>query len=275
MRSPGRSDSTSHVRRAPERLAIQLRPAGSNRWAGLLCGALLITGCGTTDELEIWAPPPPLAGELDRGLVVLYPGATNSTSEMYGFYTALQEGGVDRAIEIERWSPPLLYFFNPSAVGEWIRPWAKSEAARLAKYQDDHPGMPVALVGYSGGALAATIVAEEMPGDHSLDCVVLMSPGMAASYDLMPMLGHTRIAISYWSAQDVFAIVFLATYQFLDVELGRPAATYGFDLEDPRLTQVQWDSSMLAYGNAGDHIEYLGNLTWLRDYLAAWILHGP
>lgn len=236
----------------------------------LLVALLAVAGC------ELWRPPLPTDAQLEHGLIVLYPGATNSSTEMVGYHEALRAAGFQQAIEVVPWSPPLLYFFNPAAIGDWIRPWAKSEAARIAAFQDEHPGATIVLLGYSGGALAATEVAEEFPDGRAVDCVVLMSPGMPANYDLTRMLNHTRGGcVAYSSPQDLFAIVFLASYQVLDVSLARPAATFGFDLVDPRLRQVRWSTDLIAYGNAGDHIEYLGNVTWLRDALGEWLRHDP
>ena len=51
--------------------------------------------------------------ELNRGLIVLYPGALNSHAEMIGLYSGLRMAGADQPIEVVRWSGPYEDLFDP------------------------------------------------------------------------------------------------------------------------------------------------------------------
>ena len=224
----------------------------------LLIALCAVVGC------DVWKPPEPTTGETDRGLVVMYPGAMNTHTEMLGFYLAARLAGVDRAIEIVPWAPSMSFFLNPSEFSEWLKPWATIEADRIAAYQDAHPGAPVALLGYSAGTMVATIVTEQMSPGHEVENVVLMSPGMKADYDLTLMLSKTRDgAVVYWSPRDQVTISQLGPYAAFDAAWARPAAAFGFDLQDVRLTQIEWDESMAAIGNLGDHFDAIINIGWL------------
>lgn len=232
--------------------------------------ALSLVGSGC----EVWSPPIPSFDEYGRGLIVMYPGSFNTTSEMSVFYSALREAGVDQAIEVIKWSEAGEHFLNPSGFLDSYRPRARSEAARIAAYQAGHPGMPVTLLGFSGGAMAAIVVTEEMPPDQKIDCVILLSPGVSSTYDLNAMLEKTKEgAVAYWSPHEAFTIWLAGLLGTVDGVFERPAGAFGFVTQNPKLRQVEWDSSMLAYGNDGEHLSYLLNGTWIRTFVAPWIAH--
>jgi len=120
----------------------------------LSVAAILISGCG------LWSPPAATPEELSKGLVVMYPGALNTTIEMAGVYTGLREAGIDHAIEVVPWQTPMANFLMPTEFLGIQRPWARVEAARIAQYSTEQPGSPVTLLGYSGGAMMCILVAD-------------------------------------------------------------------------------------------------------------------
>src|SRR5262245_18574781 len=72
-----------------------------------LIGATLVaslSGCG-----EVWTDPLSTPSQYDKGLIVMYPGALGSDSEMLGFYTTLRLAGIDQAIEVPQWTAPVSY----------------------------------------------------------------------------------------------------------------------------------------------------------------------
>lgn len=239
--------------------------------AGRFIILLVLMACPACD---VWAPPEPTQEELDRGLIVMYPGALNTKTEMVGFYYGLRAAGVDQAIEVQPYSPPLLNFLIPTEFIEYERPWAQDEAVRIADYQQAHPESPVTLLGFSGGAMAATLVTEEMPADQYIDCVIMMSPGISPFYNLDPMLANTKEgAIVYWSPTDTAVTIATQWWGTLDGFFGAPAASAGFRSSNPKLTQVHWGPGYAVYGNHGQHTDYAGSIEWIRDFVAPWISH--
>ncbi len=236
---------------------------------GLPLVACANPGCDT------WIPPAPTAEELARGLVVLYPGSTNTRTEMQGFYIGLRDAHVNQAIEVVPWSLPLEHFFNPSGFVEQNRPWAAAEAARIVAYQDAHPGAPVTLLGFSGGSMTAIMVTESMPAGRGVDCVIMLTPAVSRHYDLAHMLDRvTGGAIVYWSPRDQIADALVEALGTVDGAFSDAAATYGFASTDDRLTQIAWDPSMAAaYGQNGDHLDFFWNIAWIRDYVGPWVKH--
>jgi pimeloyl-ACP methyl ester carboxylesterase len=231
-----------------------------------------LEGCG----LELWRPPPPTPAQLDVGLIVLYPGSTNTITEMKGFHDGLRDAGIGQAIEVVAWAAPLEHFFNPAGFVESNRPWAKAEAARIATFQDQHPEAPVTLIGYSAGAMAAIMAAEELPAGRSVACVLLMSSAVSACHDLESMLEHTDAAIVYLSPADGLTEFATRGIGTVDGAYAFPAATYGFFMGHEKLRQIAWEPWMGgAYGNYGNHVDYLFNVPWIRDFVAPWLAHVP
>ncbi|MBI5764717.1 MAG: hypothetical protein HZA51_14470 [Planctomycetes bacterium] len=234
----------------------------------LLAVVILTTGC------ELWRPPATTPDELSKGLVVMYPGALNSTTEMAGVYDGLREAGVDHAIEVVPWEGPGANFLMPTTFLASQRPWAKAEANRIIQYSADHPGSPVTLLGFSGGAMMCILVAEEMPEDKSVDWIIMLGPGVSPAYDLDPMLSRTsRGAVVYWSPIDLLSSQITVALGTLDGVFGPSAATYGFTSKNTKLIQIEWSSANSQYGNDGGHTSYISSASWIRDFVAPEIMN--
>lgn len=222
---------------------------------------------------DVWQPPVPSADEYDRGLVVMYPGTTNTRTEMIGFYSALRASGLDMAIEVVPWSFPLLRLAYPDTFFDDQRSWAMEEALRILEFRTRHPSAPVTLFGFSGGAMMAIMVAEELPEAVAVDRVILLSAGVSSRYDLTNMLEKsTGGAFAYWSSRDTFSLGLAQSFGTVDGDYQSPAAVFGFDLTHPMLTQLSWDESMRNdFGNNGDHFDYFLNSAWIQRYVAPWV----
>lgn len=206
----------------------------------------------------------------------MYPGSTNTHTEMQGFYIGLRDAHVDQAIEVVPWSLPMAHFFNPDGFVDSNRPWARAEAARIAAYQDAHPGAPVTLLGFSGGSMAAIMVSEELAPERSVTCVIMLTPAVSRHYDLTAMLERVSSgAIVYWSPRDQVANAIVGMLGTVDGVFSEPAASHGFAMAHPKLTQIPWDESMAAgYQQNGDHLDFFWNLAWIRDYVGPWVRHA-
>jgi len=225
---------------------------------------------------DVWKPPLPTDSELEKGLVVMYPGSFNTTSELFDFYWGIRNSGVGEAIEIVQWASFLDHVMDPTGAQVRNDERARQEAERLAAYQQAHPDQPVTLLGYSAGCWFAVLTAERMPEGTSLDRVILMSASIEKSYDLSMALSHTKDGIvHFWSSKDQFTRDVSAQYNLGDSTQGDPAASFGFDLQDERLTQIEWDPAWEQYGYYGDHADYLLLPGWIEQFVAPWVVREP
>lgn len=254
---------------SPRIIPMQTRITRHTRRYGagiLLTVILALTGC------ELWRPPPVTSEELGRGLVVLYPGSFNTTSELIGFYFGLREGGVDHAIEVVQWALSLDHIIDPAGAQVRTHQRAAAEAERIFAYKQAHPGRPVTLLGYSAGCWFATLTAERMPPNCPVDRVIMMSPAFDKKYDLTAALANTRLGIvSFWSAKDLFTLDIRDTFNLADSTRFDPAATFSFDMDDPALVQVAYDPAWADFGHYGGHADYLFLVGWLSEFVAPWV----
>lgn len=211
--------------------------------------------------------PPATEEELNKGLIVLYPGISSLPSDMILWYEAMREEGVEQAIEVISYGPPLDLIGNLQNF-ERNKAFSVVEAQRIAAYADEYPGRPVTLIGYSGGAAIAVLVAEYLPEGCSIDRVLLFSSGLSAQYDLAPALEHCDHGMMhYYSPIDTLSLFFTNWLGTMDGFNTDPAAAVGFDFESPAFTEWTWTEDMRALGNNGDHTDYLWNEAWLRVYV--------
>jgi len=230
-----------------------------------LAALLSLTAC------DINIAPPPTSTELSEGLVVLYAGASSTSIEMQFIYQGLKDAGLTRAIQPIPWATPWSNVINAIDY-ERHKQWAVTEAHRLTKYLDDHPGGAVTLIGYSAGAGAAALTAAAMPADHPIDRIIFLSADLSPDFDLRPSLDRTqRGAINYFSPLDLGVIDLVTQLGTFDRVFIIPAAVIGFNLDDPRLLQVRWHVAMGNYGNFGGHFDFLFNPTWVAHYVAPWV----
>lgn len=232
--------------------------------------SILSAGC---PAIDVWRPPAPTPEEYARGLIVLYPGSSNLVIEQLGFYTALKESGVDLAIEVRPWGQFLEHVFDPIGTQPRFTEFARQEAARLSEYIRAHPGVPVNLMTYSGGAIVVPQIAAAMPADAPIDRIIMLSPGVASDMDLSAALARTSAGmIVYWSPREEGVYVITEVFGLADGRFDHPAAALGFDETDARLTQVEWSPEMAALGNNGEHLDYFFNIPWIKAYVVPWIL---
>lgn len=238
----------------------------------VILGFLVLTQAGCP-AIDIWRPPTPTPEEYARGLIVLYPGSSNLVIEQLGFYTALKEAGVDLAIEVRPWGQFLEHVFDPIGTQPRFTAFAQEEALRLAEYIRAHPGVPVNLMTYSGGAVVVPQIAAAMPADTPIDRIIILSPGIAADFDLSGALDRTSSGIiSYWSPAEQGVYLITEVFGLADGRFDHPAAALGFDTSDSRLTQVEWTPEMAELGNRGEHLDYFFNIPWIKQYVVPWVL---
>lgn len=253
--------------RAEARGSFRAIRSRRSAWGIAACWAVatLVAGCG-----DVWTDPLSTPLQYDKGLIVMYPGALVSDSEMLGFWTGLRFAGIDQAIEVQQWTPPLSNEIDPIGTYQLNRETAVVEAGRIADYVRAHPHAPVTLFGYSAGSMYAMMVAAELPADAPVDQLILLSSSVSHKYDIAPALNRSRGgAVAYWSPNEFTIRLLLALIGNTDLTRDPAAAYTGFDSNDARLTQICWTPDMLLrYGHIGEHSAYIFNLGWIIDYLA-------
>ncbi len=149
------------------------------------------------------------ASRLDRGYIVILPGAWGESAEDHGIVDGLIAAGTDAAIEVYAWpadhfpSGPFMVPYNLRATSR-NRDQAREVAAKIVRYQEAHPGRPVHVIGYSGGGGIATWTLEELPDDHRVTSAILLAPTLSSCYDFSKALAHTDHGIdSFYSLYDV------------------------------------------------------------------------
>lgn len=242
----------------------------------LVASAALAGGCGTGIASTQYNTPE----RLQRGLVLILPGIEGAGALSSAVRGGIDDAGIRQGLSIYRWGVPISVaglMWNQMDTAR-ARKVAGEVAEEIASYQDAHPDRPVHLVGHSGGGAVAVFTAEQLPGDHRVDGIVLLSPSLSAGYDLTKALSGSRKGIvHFWSPADVGLLV-LGTTLFgnLDGVHGPAAGARGFRQTNgpnelfSRLHQIRWSSAMASSWNLGGHVG-TASRAFCRDWAAPWI----
>jgi len=171
---------------------------------------------------------------MNGGLVIILPGIEGESWMNRDVRRGLDRAGVAGAMPIYHWGRPLpiagplinqMDFLGNRLQGTKI-------AQMIVQYQDNHPGMPVYLVGHSGGGGVAVFAAESMPEGRQVDGLVLLSASISSAYDLTKALAHARNGIvNFYSKADVgLLIVGTMLAGNVDGTHGPAAGAIGFDM---------------------------------------------
>lgn len=199
---------------------------------------------------------------LERGLVVVLPGIDGCTTVSDNISWGLFAGGVAEAIQIIDWrvSRP----WNPLHLTRYAHNCeeARKIAARIERYQDEHPGQPVHLVGHSAGAGMALFVLGALSEGRTVDSATLLAAAVSRRFDIEGLLEKTRRGIwSHWSSFDLPALG-LGTLVFgtMDRRHEISAGALGFrrssasdDGARPALHEVRHRWGMARDWNFGGH----------------------
>lgn len=169
----------------------------------------------------------------NHGLIIILPGIEGVSPLNKDIRSGLVAAGLYRSMPIYSWGNPLpvagmllnqMDFIGNHRAGKRI-------ANKIVKYQDKYPGRPVYIIGHSGGGGVAVFAAENMPEDHKIDGLILLSASISSSYDLTKALEHTRNGIlNIYSKGDVgFLVVGTTLAGNVDGTRGPAAGALGFD----------------------------------------------
>jgi pimeloyl-ACP methyl ester carboxylesterase len=216
----------------------------------------------TVDGTRIWFPD-----RLDRGLIIVLPGAWGDMPVSRGLVTGLVDSDVAAAVEFYDWTAghwslwPVMMPYNVRALDR-NRGESRAVAAKIVAYRKQYPGRPVHLVGYSGGGAVAVLALESLPEEHRATSAVLLAPSLAYNYNLQPALQRTERGIeNFYSHLDI--PVMFVTGTAMGTSDGKhlpPAGAVGFhpSVEDDRLRQHGYGFAMLPQGHAGGHFGWAG-----------------
>ena len=135
-----------------------------------------------------------------RGMVVILPGIEGTSPFNRHIRQGLEDAGLDCATPICSWGWPVPLVGMALNQSEPIchHVAARQIATMIAKYEDEHPGQPVYVIGHSGGAGIGVFAAEELgklEGGHKIEGLVLLSASISSDYDLSPALAQCRNGI--------------------------------------------------------------------------------
>jgi hypothetical protein len=239
--------------------------------------------------------PDPTAGREVRGLVLVADGVGGLDLCGTGLRHAIGTEGVPYLVEVVPWGHGLGRWHADltNAVNRDLR--AREVAESATAFRAERPGMPVFLVGKSGGTGVVVKALEHLPAD-AVEAAVLISPAISPSYDLSRALAAVRREmVVFWSPYDVFVLgagtrIFGTIDRIRTVSAGLvgfrtpPTSADGDgdgdgDGEDTRraryrkLRQVRWRPAMARTGYLGGHVGP-DNPAFLRKYVVPLLRAG-
>jgi hypothetical protein len=184
------------------------------------------------------------------------------------------------AIAVHNWGLPFPggYLANLAHL-ERNRRQARQVAQRIVGYQRQYPGRPTHIVAHSGGVGIAVFAVEELPANHQVDSLVLLSGALSPTYDLRRALGRTRMGIlNSYSPRDRLILKWGTTLFGTTDRVHGPACGFagfvtppGAAREYARLTQIGWEETMAREcSHGGGHITSACE-EYLARYICPWL----
>lgn len=203
----------------------------------------------------------------ERGRILMLPGISNTSAELAGLSSLLNDAYPDQVVDVRPWGPVMFLFSNLSDYEQNLRK-AKALAEELAAYRLAHPGRSLDVLGYSGGGAMACFVVASLPEGVQVDRLVLVAPAISRQYPLeTSVLPKVKdFAVVFTSAYDPLVGAGTRVFGTMDRRNSASAGSSGFPIEDEKLVQVHWDPKMLVDGHFGGHLDYLSP-AWQRKYL--------
>ena len=239
---------------------------------------IFLGGCAAPAELYV------SESRLARGLVIVLPGIEGRSLFNEEICHGLNVGGVHCAIELYDWTSgvPLAFIWDLWSTQRNHRQ-AANIAERIARYQFNHPGRPVVLIGQSGGSAIAAWACEALRWGRKVDGVIMLAAALSPGYRLTTALnGTSRGIVNFYSPRDVL-LLWAGTKitGTMDGKHSTSAGNVGFfvppgklrPIEYDKLYQVRWRSEMARTGNVGMHLTS-GTAGFVARYVAPLVKAG-
>jgi len=192
---------------------------------------------------------------------------------------AFRDGGYEGAIRTHDWNRAggalanlMDYKGNRQAAAE--------VAEQIVAYRREHLWCPIDLVGYSGGAGMALMVAEALPEDIRLRNIILVQGAVSPDYDLSQVMDRVEGKIvNFYSPYD-WLLLGVGTWFWGTMDRAHvvSAGNKGFDadravpdeIQRAKLEQYRWSGKMLASGHLGGHFSILF-YQWNKEYVVPYL----
>lgn len=225
----------------------------------LLAGVLTAVSCGC-QQVDYTTPQ-----RYDRGLVICLGGIGGITGEENRIRKGLNDGGVDRALEVFHWSRHNVLEDQTDLVKNKYK--ASQLARRIEAYGREYPGRSIHLIGVSAGTGLLVWALEDLAPGQVVDGAILIASSLHSKYDLTRALGKIQGQIhNFYSPTDPVLTLgapiagTVDRRHSLDIAglVGfRPhknANKYAKQLYKEKVTQHRWSLADILQGNIGDHL---------------------
>lgn len=220
------------------------------------------------------------ASRLEQGLTLILPGLNGESTLHESLAKGLADAGVDCAIDIYDWTTGhiLLFWWY---LCDWQRNLAQAGkiAGKIVDYQQQYPGRPVHLVGYSAGGPMALLALAALPPGHTVDRVILLGAAVSPEFNLAPALQAATGGI--WNFQSPIDQFFLGlgtlVFGTLDRRHRVSAGAIGFKLPEgltdveQQLYATRLHSIVYEWKMAGS-FHFGGHFGWTnRVFVSEWV----
>jgi len=225
---------------------------------------ILCAGCaGPRHDPEA---PRPWANAAPCRFVILN-GVDNLPYSVRGISALVRERFPGCDVDERPWGAPGRTYHNLTAE-EHNRETARRRAAELAAFARAHPEARIVVIGYSGGGGMAVFLVEALPDDVRIDRLILIAAAIAPDYPIVDRVlpRVNEFVVNYASCLDLQVSLGTAALGTMDRSASVSAGYRGFELEHPKLVQIDWDAAAMRRGHFGNHLGYL-TPTWQANYL--------
>jgi hypothetical protein len=239
----------------------------------LLLGA---GGCATT--------APDRAQRVQRGYVYYLDGAGGGgglRNWAGGVRHGLLSAGYDGAGEMFSWETGLGVLADQTASNEYKRGKAARLAKKMVEYRQQHPQVPITMIGLSAGTVISVFALEALPSDLMVENVFLLSGSLSATHDLTQALRHVRGKVYVSTSQRDIVLGGLLPFAGTADRDSGTTATIGVEgpslppgasaetrqLYRSKLVVVPWRSEFARYGNSGGHTDTV-SAAFIERYVA-------
>ncbi|WP_435015399.1 serine aminopeptidase domain-containing protein [Tundrisphaera sp. TA3] len=240
-----------------------------------------------TKLFRAWKGKPSLLPDGESSaLVLMADGCGGLDLGQLGLRHAMRKGG------------PASVRFRPVRWGHGVGHWhadltdachheagAAMMAGEVRAWRERRPGVPVYLVGKSGGAWIVAQALERLPAD-AVEVAVLLAPAMSPNRDLSRALRAVRREmVVFWSPLDAL-VLGAGTWLFGTADRVRSVSAGLVGFRQPpgldgdgavqyrKLRQVRWRAAMAASGHLGGHVGP-DNPAFLRKYVVPLLRPDP
>lgn len=227
---------------------------------------------------------------LKKGYVFFLDGAGGGTAENNwagGIKDGFLAAGYDGAGEMVSWETGDGLLADQTAGVEFKRERAHRLVERILWYQEEQPGAPMHVLGFSAGTGEAIYGLEQLPESVKVDRVVLLGASFSHDYDLTEALKRVKDKLYLFTSTHDKMIGFATRIAGTtdrkrhdpSIGISGPILPEGATEETRRLYEekiilVPHSKEMEGDGNHGKHFDNV-KAEFVRDYVAPLLMEGP